>query len=160
MDVKNQSSLRINVKAFKAGRSLYLFYAPHAVVFIQKHYPVIRKNYLLCGGPLSQLRVEQGRAGKITVWKQKFFHLIGAFDSYCYVACSGSCCHEVPALKSQVEAKKKVYLSVNNLSFPFKPKLVLNWIDDYQNNWHELRPRHSGRGEGLFCSENDFKYPA
>lgn len=52
MDVKNQSSLRINVKAFKAGRSLYLFYAPHAVVFIQKHYPVIRKNYLLCVGAL------------------------------------------------------------------------------------------------------------
>lgn len=52
MDVKYQSSLRINVKAFKAGRSLYLFYAPHAVVFIQKHYPVIRKNYLLCVGAL------------------------------------------------------------------------------------------------------------
>ena len=138
MDVKYQSSLRINVKAFKAGRSLYLFYAPHAVVFIQKHYPVIRKNYLLCGGPLSQLRVEQGRAGKITVWKQKFFHLIGAFDSYCYDACSGSCCHEVPAVKSQVEAKKKVYLSVNNLSFPFKPKLLLNGstiIKTIDMNW-------------------------
>ena len=33
-------------------------------------------------------------------------------------------CHEVPTIKSQAEAKKKVYLSVNNLSFPFKPKLV------------------------------------
>ena len=35
MDVKNQSNLRIQVKALKAGRSLYLFYAPHAVVFVQ-----------------------------------------------------------------------------------------------------------------------------
>lgn len=46
--------------------------------------------------------------------------------------------HEVPTVKSQGEAKKKVYLSVNNLSFPFKPKLVLNGstiIKTIDMNW-------------------------
>ena len=47
-------------------------------------------------------------------------------------------CHKVPTIKSQAEAKKKVYLSVNNLSFPFKPKLVLNGstiIKTIDMNW-------------------------
>ena len=45
--------------AFKAGRSLYLFYVPHAIVFIhQKYHPVIRKNSLLCVGAFA---VEQER---------------------------------------------------------------------------------------------------